>query len=278
MPELPEIECLTRDLKTLLENCSIGRISCYRSDLRWPIPISEMTEKVSHNEIVTIFRRSKYIVIGVPKGFLIFHLGMSGNIYFSILEDFSIPHTHVTIEILNHRDTVGYLHFIDPRRFGSISFCSNQCISDFRLFKFLGPDPLTHPDLADVLAQKSRKKKSTIKSFIMDSKNIVGVGNIYASEVLFRAKIHPFRPASELSKKNWDDLSKTIREVLLEAIAAGGTSFKDYRALGGGLGNFREKLLVYGREKKPCQVCGSEIVATRHQSRSTYFCPLCQRD
>jgi formamidopyrimidine-DNA glycosylase len=278
MPELPEIECLTRDLKEKLENCVFGSITFNRLDLRWTIPDDKIIQYVSYQKILKVFRRSKYIVVAVPRGYLIVHLGMSGNILLSKTQTPIKPHTHVIFEILNGMRLTGYLHFIDPRRFGSISFCDVPNLGEFPLFKWLGPDPLHSQDITRILIEKSRRTKISIKTFIMNAKNIVGVGNIYANEALFMANIHPFQLASQLSESEWQKLSEAIKKVLLEAIAAGGTSFKDYRTLQGVAGNYKEKLLVYDREGLACIYCETKIVATRHQSRSTYFCPQCQQN
>jgi len=276
MPELPEIECVVRSLREVLNEASIGGIRFFRSDLRWPVPISEISSYCTNSPVHSITRVAKYILINLGQGSLILHLGMSGNVFSKTSSTPCVPHTHAIFEVKKMDGNNVFLHFVDPRRFGAILFCTKRQLTLFPLFKHLGPDPLTAANLSSMLFEKSRGKKIAIKAFIMNSKNLVGVGNIYANESLFLARINPKRFASNLDFVEWEELTSCIKKTLTEAILAGGTTLKDYRTISGENGLFKNRLLVYGRKNMACKVCASTLTDTHLGGRATYFCPQCQ--
>lgn len=272
MPELPEVESLVRAVRTMVIPEPLRSVKFFRSDLRYPIPVKKIQNILTKEPIQSVERRSKYMQWATAGGVVVFHLGMSGRML-----DFSTnkpqeKHTHAIFEMSPGR----FLHFIDPRRFGIIDYCSHKDLPAYKFFKDLGPEPLTSPDLGQHLFQKSRNKKISIKTFIMDAHQIVGVGNIYASEALFRAGIHPETPAMSLPLKHYERLSKEICQTLKEAIAAGGTTFRDYQQADGNPGYFKVALNVYERADQPCNRCQQPIRTMRQSGRATYFCAHCQ--
>lgn len=277
VPELPEVECLKNELESLIVGKTFSNFVFNRKNLRWPIPQKVITETFLNTEISSITRISKYLLIGNEVGFIVMHLGMSGNLIFSQDLIIEIPHIHAVFQLKENNHIFGYLHFIDPRRFGSILFCKKNERDRFKLFKNLGPDPIGSIDYFHLLFAKSRQKKTPIKSFLMNAHNLVGVGNIYACESLFVAKIHPLSHAGQLPLQSWKSLEASIRLILTQAIEAGGTSFKDYKSLAGNKGNYKNHLMVYGRKDLPCRICETPIIAMRQTGRSTFFCPKCQK-
>lgn len=276
MPELPEVECLTRAVRSVLEGRSLSRATFHRADLRWPIPIADFTHRLVGVPIRSVSRRSKYLLLESERGYGIFHLGMSGNILLSEEEQSPWKHTHASLQ-LNHESGTRFLHFVDPRRFGCILTCSPEEFSLHPLLKNLGPEPLDCLDLPLHLATRAEGKSVPVKNFLMDARQVVGVGNIYANEALFRAGVRPDRKASRVSEASWKSLALAIQAVLSEAIEAGGTSFRDYKHVDGEPGYFELALRVYGRAGEACVVCGSKIKLTKLGGRATYFCTRCQR-
>ncbi len=278
MPELPEVECLTRAVQHVLEGRRLIGTTFHRSDLRWPIPIEDFNERFVGQTILKVSRRSKYLLLTSKKGYGIFHLGMSGNILLSQDEQSSWKHTHASLTIEgDHEHDRRYLHFVDPRRFGCILSCSTEAFPEHHLFKKLGPEPLEALNLAAHLAARAEDKTVAVKNFLMDAHNVVGVGNIYANEALFRAGVRPSRKACRVKEHEWEQLARAIQEVLKAAIQAGGTSFRDYRHVDGEPGYFEVALAVYGRKDQACQRCGGGIRLSKIGGRATYFCPSCQR-
>lgn len=276
MPELPEVECLTRAVQGVLEGRAIQEAVFHRGDLRWPIPIEHFQRLLVKTPILSVRRRSKYMLIETKRGYGIFHLGMSGNMLLSDSAESQWKHTHASFRI-EDEGRVRFLHFVDPRRFGCILCCSKDEFATHPLLVDLGPEPLDSDNLAEHLWQKSRGKTVAVKNFLMDAHVVVGVGNIYANESLFRAGIRPTRQAAKVKRDEWDHLAVAIREVLKEAIRAGGTSFRDYRHADGEPGYFELALRVYGREKEDCVTCEAAIKHKRISGRATYYCPQCQR-
>lgn len=276
MPELPEVECLTNSLSEILAGKKIVGFWFGRKDLRWPIPIRDLKLKFANQEIISVTRRSKYILISTEPGIMAIHLGMSGNILFLPKNLSTRPHTHGIFTVSNGNNPLGYLHFVDPRRFGSIHFVPKNQLEQHFLFKNLGPEPLSTPYLAEHLFEQSRGKAVAVKTFIMNAHYLVGVGNIYANESLFLSGIHPLRQTKSVSLIEWERLVNDIKNVLKKAIAAGGTSFKDYKNIDGESGYFKVALNIYGKEAAPCVQCGSLIAMIRLSGRATYFCPRCQ--
>ncbi len=277
MPELPEVECLVASLNKVLPGRKLSDFWFGRSDLRWPIPIVELQQKFANQTILSVERRSKYMIILTDAHALIMHLGMSGNLVFLPSKQITKPHTHGIFTIVENSRVFGYLHYIDPRRFGSIHFIKNTQLKEHPLLKNLGPEPLATPRLAENLYERSRGKIVAIKTFIMNAKHLVGVGNIYANESLFLSGIHPCRRAKDISMPEWKTLVTKIKLVLNKAILAGGTSIKDYVHLNGETGYFKTELCIYGKDSEPCPRCQTPISLLRIGGRATYFCPKCQK-
>lgn len=271
MPELPEVETVRRGLAKLLEDQpSIVGFNFRRKDLRDPIPIKKI-QALKGAKLQAVLRRGKYLILQTEKGSLLSHLGMTGSWR---VGDSSEPraHDHVSIEFSNG------LHLIyhDPRRFGILDWLDGEWAQHPRL-KNLGPEPLEGNFLPETFWALLKSRQSPIKNVVMDASVVVGVGNIYASEALFRAGIRPSRKAAKVSKEEAQKLVMAIREVLAEAITAGGSSISDYVQANGDQGSFQKKFFVYDREGEACRNCGTVIRWQVHAGRSSYFCSKCQR-
>jgi len=276
MPELPEVECIARGLGAIGTGMIVTRAEFLRRDLREPIPIAEFQRIVVGQALSRVWRRSKFILWETQLGYGIFHLGMTGNILKSASPLPEHKHTHA-IFTLQGPGRTSHLHFVDPRRFGWITCAKLGELEEHRLFCRLGPEPLESPNLGQHLFTVSRGCSIAIKALIMDAHRVVGVGNIYASEALFRARIHPSTPAGQLKRVDYDTLAQAIQDTLNQAIAEGGTTFRDFRHTDGKPGYFERLLLVYGRNDEPCRKCRTSIQQMRHGGRSSYFCPSCQK-
>lgn len=271
MPELPEVETTRAGIAPHTIGNTISDVIIRNRNLRWPIT-SGLAAKLKGHTILSVSRRGKYLLLAIDTGSLIIHLGMSGSLRMVVATSPPDKHDHVDIVFANGQ----CLRFHDPRRFGCVLW-SREDPLQHKLIASLGPEPLTDDFSARHLFDLSRNKKAAIKSFIMDSKVVVGVGNIYASEALFRAGIHPKRAAGKVSRPRYERLANEIVEVLTEAIAQGGTTLKDFVGGDGKPGYFQQTLAVYGREGKPCINCGTAIKSVVLGQRSTYFCPQCQK-
>lgn len=270
MPELPEVETVCRQLRTDLSSSDkIKRVQMNRPDLRWPMP-EDLSKLLVQQSVQTVTRRGKYILFHLPKGRLLSHLGMSGSWRLQSTAEEIRKHDHVVIEFTSGRRLV----FHDPRRFGMIDWMPLG--SEHKLLKSLGPEPLSNAFNAEYIWKKTRKRSVPIKLWLMNNQNVVGIGNIYASEILFRARISPFRKTNKIKHDEIPKLIESVREVLLEAIDAGGSSIRDYVSSKGEQGNFQDCHDVYGRKNKLCFVCNSKIQVRVQGSRSTYWCKVCQ--
>ena len=275
MPELPEVETVLQALKPHLVNDKFTAIETYISKLRVPLELGDRPELINQT-ITNLYRRAKYIILEFENNYgLIIHLGMTGSFR---LESTSIErqkHDHVAFYLLSGL----VLRYNDPRRFGQIViFEPMENVYDHKLFIKLGPEPLTDDFNVKWLKGVCRRKKKPIKSLIMDNANVVGVGNIYASESLFRAGINPLIPAGSISASRLKRLTKAVKDILHDAIKAGGTTIKDYASLNGEEGYFARDLMVYGKTGQKCGKCERGIIRQIFQSgRSTFFCPVCQR-
>lgn len=276
MPELPEVECLTRAMAKILEGGVIKDVRFLRPDLRRPIPQAGIHRVLCGQTVEKVYRRSKYLLVKTMKGHGIFHLGMTGNMFFYSDDAVHRPHTHALLEVAVKAGEHGFLHFVDPRRFGMIDYCEGP-IEQHALMADLGPEPLACRELDEHLWRESRRRTQAIKSFIMDQHVVVGVGNIYASEALFLSGIRPSTPALRVSRERYLKLAGDIKIVLKNAIKAGGTSFRDYRHADGAKGYFQVSLAVYGRAGEPCTNCRTPIKEKRLGGRSSFFCPSCQK-
>ena len=271
MPELPEVETTRRGIEALVTGKVVEQVLVHNASLRWPVS-KDLNTILPSRRICAVGRRSKYLLLKFDEGTLIIHLGMTGHLRVCRSDDKRRKHDHV--ELLFTDGAV--LRFNDSRRFGAVFWTESDPLLHQRLAG-LGPEPFDDDFNPAYLYHVSRKRKLAVKPFIMDARVVVGVGNIYASEALFRAGISPFRPAGRVSRKSSAQLVRTIREVLDEAISAGGTTIRDFADTDGRPGYFKQSLRVYGLAGKPCRLCGRPIEQVRLAQRSTYFCPKCQK-
>lgn len=278
MPELPEVETLTRATRAKIEGGVCQKITLLRPDLRWPIPLADLEKVLLNQPIKVVSRRSKYMLWQTEQGSAIFHLGMSGVM---VQKDSPVPsqlHTHAVFSIMSACDCPVHIHFVDPRRFGVIDCERSADVNQHKLLKNLGPEPLdAGTDLAKHLYLKSRGRTAPVKNFIMDARIVVGVGNIYASESLYRCGVKPTRAAGKVSAVEYQKMAKAITATLKASIAAGGTTFRDFLNADGKAGYYKIKLNVYDRAGEPCKKCKSAIKVKRLGGRSTFWCPRCQK-
>lgn len=268
MPELPEVETTKRGLTPLIVNQTVECVSLYRANLRWEMP-KHLTTTLVNQRVNGINRRGKYLLIEFTVGTLIIHLGMSGSIKVVHSDTLLKKHDHFEIRFGNH----SVMRLNDPRRFGAVLFSAD---GSHALLDRLGVEPLEHLFDETYLYLKSRKKTQNIKAFIMDSKIVVGVGNIYACESLHQAGISPKRLAGSVSKKRYQLLTHHIKRILNQAIKAGGTTLQDFSQVDGSPGYFAQTLSVYARENQRCHACNGKIARITQNQRSTFYCPLCQ--
>lgn len=270
MPELPEVETTRRGIEPHLVGEKIIKAVVRQARLRWLVPES-LNQQLTNQTIFGVKRRAKYLLLEVGSGHLLIHLGMSGSL--RLVNSGTAPgkHDHVDIVLATGKT----LRYTDPRRFGSILWLEGD-YQEHELLSHLGPEPLTDDFDGEYLFRVSRKRKVPIKSFIMDNKVVVGVGNIYANEALFMAGIGPQRQAGSISRKRYVALTDSIKQVLSEAIRQGGTTLRDFVGGDGKPGYFQQSLQVYGRGGKSCQLCDGILNEIRMGQRSTVFCPRCQ--
>ena len=269
MPELPEVETTRRGIEPFLSGQTIERINVRETRLRWPV---SLPDHLSGSEVLNVTRRAKYILIETEAGALVVHLGMSGSLRVVTPDDAPRLHDHIDIEIKNGP----WLRYNDPRRFGSFHFAPHPC-SEHWLLQNLGPEPLGNEFSGDYLFATSRSRKVAVKNHIMDGKVVVGVGNIYAAESLFRAGIRPSTPARKVSRVAYQFLAAAIRDILANAINVGGTTLRDFVGSDGQPGYFKQSLNVYGLQDEGCRICGSPLKLQILGQRSTVYCPACQR-
>lgn len=272
MPELPEVETTRRGIEPHVTGVRVREVIVRRYDLRQPISAS--IECLEGQKIVRVRRRSKYLLLEMEDGAtLLIHLGMSGSLrLIDPAEDWK-KHDHVGITLENG----GQLRFHDPRRFGLVLRLTEADPMTHPLLKNLGPEPLEADFTVDSLKSACATRSAAIKLVIMDSKVVVGVGNIYASEALFRAGILPKTAANQITRPRLKKLVTAIREVLADAIREGGTTLRDFLNSDGQPGYFKQRLFVYERKGEPCRVCGTPIEHAVLGQRSTYWCPICQK-
>lgn len=283
MPELPEVETVRRGLEPVMAGRVIERAQVNRPDLRWPFPPG-MAERLTGARIEGLRRRSKYILADLSTGeTLLVHLGMSGRMLISgaTVGEFHHPHPvpakhdHVVLDM----EGGARVTFNDARRFGAMDLLPTATAEAHPLLAALGPEPLGNDFHADYLAARLRGRATLIKTALLDQHLVAGLGNIYVCEVLFRAGIHPARLAREVTAAEAQRLVPLIRDVLVEAIEAGGSSLKDYRQADGELGYFQHSFRVYDREGQICTTpgCGAVLQRVVQSGRSSFFCPECQR-
>jgi formamidopyrimidine-DNA glycosylase len=270
MPELPEVETVKLQLEKALPQLGpLKALHLRRPDLRWPIP-KGIAERLRAKPIEHIRRRGKYLLFRVGNGELLSHLGMSGSWRWLGPDETLRPHDHVILEFVGGERLV----FHDPRRFGVLDWVESH--GRHKLLDELGPEPLTHDFNDDYVWQNTRKRQVPIKSWLMNNHNVVGVGNIYASEVLFRARVSPFRKAARLKRIEVPRIVAAVKEVLQAAIIAGGSTIRDYVSSEGASGEFQSRHHVYEKSNQPCVVCAAPIKHRVLSGRSTYWCRSCQ--
>ncbi len=269
MPELPEVETTRRGIEPHLVGKRVADVLVRQPALRWSVP-GELKPLLSGSRIVSVSRRAKYLFLETDTGKVMIHLGMSGSL--GVLKGYVAPGKHDHLDIVFADGSL--LRFRDPRRFGSVLWLEGD---DHALLRNLGPEPLSNEFSGRHLHVLSRRRKAAVKPFIMNSRIVVGVGNIYASEALYFAGIRPGRAAGRISRPRYDHLADTIKGVLSRAIEAGGTTLRDYVREDGSPGYFSQELMVYGRAKQPCRFCQKMLKEIRQAGRSTVFCPTCQR-
>lgn len=270
MPELPEVETVMCGLRPHLEGAIIQDVVVRHPQLRWPIPPT-LKSDLYQQQISKLSRRGKYLLITVKAGTLIIHLGMSGSL--CIVTNLITPrrHDHVDIVLSDHK----ILRYHDPRRFGAVLWTKGEP-DQHALLSLLGVEPLGANFTPHYLKQRAVTRRIAVKSFIMDSHIVVGIGNIYAAEALFLAKIHPATPAGLLTLQQCEQLVISIQQVLQSAISQGGTTLKDFVNSEGKPGYFAQKLNVYGRSGLPCLRCQTALKCFKLGQRSTVFCECCQ--
>ncbi len=277
MPELPEVETTARGLAKIMAGQTIRHVAARRGDLRWPLP-KNFAANLRSKEIRYLTRRAKYMLIHLSQNWIwIVHLGMSGR--FTVVSEQRAEkpekHDHVVVTLVGGQ----YLSFNDPRRFGMMDLIPANQIADYRLFQHLGFEPLDAEFTGAALYQKLKtKQKIAIKLAVMDQRLVVGVGNIYASEALYYARIHPKRRAASLNPQECQALVQSIKKVLKKAIAAGGSSLRDYVQSDGTIGNFQTQFAVYDRKGQSCPRKHRDVIQKITQGgRSSYYCPDCQK-
>lgn len=270
MPELPEVETTLRGIRPTILGQTIKKITVRQQQLRWPI--SKPLLSFKEDTVLEVSRRAKYLLIQLSLGTILIHLGMSGRL--RILSAMTPPkkHDHLDIEFENNK----ILRYTDPRRFGCILYLEDE-VNQHRLLVNLGPEPLSKDFNSRYLFEIAQNRKQKIKSLIMDQAVVVGVGNIYAAEALFAAKISPLRAAKSLSLIECARLVAAIKKILKEAIKQGGTTLKDFSSPDGKPGYFLQKLFVYGRGKQACYLCKTTLKSSKIAQRTTVYCSTCQQ-
>lgn len=271
MPELPEVETTRRGIEPHLRGQRIKQLIVHQRRLRWPVPRG-LERNLAGQRIKQVDRRGKYLLLSVDKGTLIVHLGMSGSL--RVLPNTSARGSHDHVDLL--LDQGQCLRFTDPRRFGAWLW-TNKPVSQHPLLSQLGPEPLSEAFNAGYLYKLSRGRKLAVKNFVMNSHVVVGVGNIYANEALFRAGINPARSAGRISRQRYAQLVDATKAVLADAIKQGGTTLRDFVSGEGKPGYFKQSLQVYGQTGAPCPYCATPIRVRRIGQRSSFYCPGCQR-
>jgi formamidopyrimidine-DNA glycosylase len=275
MPELPEVETTRRGLAPHLEGRRVGSVTLRRPDLRWPIP-PEVAEQLPGQRIDAVRRRAKYLLLDTAAGSALLHLGMSGSLRVLPATTPVTAHDHVDISIGDGPGDSGrVLRFNDPRRFGCLLWQPPG--ETHELLRTLGPEPLSDDFDGAHLFVRSRGRSAPVKAFLMDQRIVVGVGNIYAAESLFRAGIAPGRAAGQVSRARYAELATAVRAILGHAIERGGTTLRDFISPDGAPGYFEQELSVYGREGEPCRRCGATLKGNRLGNRATAWCSGCQK-
>lgn len=269
MPELPEVETTKRGIAPHITNKSLNRMILRNRQLRWPVP--EDISTLEQQRLLNVSRRGKYLLLHFAQGTAIWHLGMSGSLRLVNLETPPGKHDHVDW-IFDDGTT---LRFNDPRRFGVLLWTQGNPEAHF-LLAHLGPEPLSTDFDGEYLYRQTRKSQQGIKSWLMNARNVVGVGNIYANESLFASGIHPLKTALRLSRPRCERLVEEVKNILSLAIEQGGTTLRDFVGGDGKPGYFAQELNVYGRGGQDCKKCGKSLTEKRINQRATVYCTQCQ--
>jgi formamidopyrimidine-DNA glycosylase len=277
MPELPEVEVTRRGVAPHLEGRVVTQVVFRREGLRWPFP-AHLAESLVGQRVTDVGRRGKYLLIRFDSGTLIIHLGMSGHL--RVLPPGIEPkkHDHFDLVVSDSVHTQ-VLRLHDPRRFGAVLWHAHDDgdVEQHILLRGLGVEPLEEKFSAALLHKATRKRSAPIKQVLLSGDIVVGVGNIYACESLFKAGISPKTPAARISRARYDKLAAAIRDILAEAIVQGGSTLKDFIAVNGQSGYFQQTYFVYDRAGVPCRNCGAPVRQIKQGQRSTFYCPTCQR-
>lgn len=272
MPELPEVETIRRGVEPHVLGRRVQQVRVHDPRLRWPVA-PDLAQRLQGQRIAATGRRGKYLLLHLENGDrLLIHLGMSGRLF--VLAPGHPLHRHDHVELL--LDDAVLLRLQDPRRFGALLLWPGD-EPQHPLIAHLGPEPFSDAFDGAYLYRLSRGRQAAVKSFIMDGRVVVGAGNIYAAEALFRAGIRPGRAAGRLSRAECERLAGEVRSVLAEAVAQGGTTLRDFAGVHGEHGYFQQVLQVYGREGEPCRICGQRIKRVVIGQRTSCYCPQCQR-
>lgn len=282
MPELPEVETVRRGLLPVLQGAVIARAEVNRPDLRWPLP-DRMSDRLTGRRVTALRRRSKYILADLDSGeTLLVHLGMSGRMLISGAQLGSFHHDHPAPQkhdhVVLHMAGGARITFNDARRFGAMDLMPTDRAAEHMLLKDLGPEPFGNDFNEPYLAGRLKGRRTPVKAALLDQRIVAGLGNIYVAETLYRARISPLRLAGDVTEAQAHALVPIIREVLAEAIEAGGSSLRDFRQANGELGYFSKHFQVYDREGDPCETpgCPGTITRTVQSGRSSFWCPACQ--
>ncbi|MDB4661665.1 bifunctional DNA-formamidopyrimidine glycosylase/DNA-(apurinic or apyrimidinic site) lyase [Gammaproteobacteria bacterium] len=268
MPELPEVETTLRAIEKF-KHQKLNEIKIHNRNLRWVVDKS-LERKSKNQKVLNLYRRAKYIIFELENVFLLLHLGMSGSLRINNIKDnYFFKHDH--IEFIFDKEKVIYN---DPRRFGSLHLCDDA--NNHRLISALGPEPLSKGFNGKYLLECCKRSKTSIKTLLMNQKNVVGIGNIYASESLYLSEIDPKKNSQKLTLEECNKLASSSKRVLKEAIKVGGTTLKNFYSADGSPGYFSIKLNVYGRDGQECKKCKQEIQKLTINQRATFYCPNCQ--
>jgi len=277
MPELPEVEVTRRGIAPHIEGRSVESVLMRRAGLRWPFP-ADLSSLLAGRTVTHTGRRGKYLLIGFAHGTLIIHLGMSGHL--RVLPHGTAPNKHDHVDLVfGQGQARQVLRMTDPRRFGAVLWHGNEAgeLADHVLLRSLGVEPLDAAFSGELLYRASRKRSAAIKQVLLAGDIVVGVGNIYACESLFRAGINPKTAAARIGRARYDRLAQAIREILAAAIVQGGSTLRDFINVNGQSGYFQQTYFVYDRAGVPCRNCGAPIRQIKQGQRSTFYCGHCQK-
>ena len=277
MPELPEVETVTRALSKIVKRSKVKSVEIYRTDLRWQVP-ANLKETLVNDTFEEPFRKGKYILIPTKKGnILLVHLGMSGQIKIEVSIPILVKHDHIRFIIENENSETLSITFNDPRRFGFVDCFPKSDIKKHFLLKNLGVDPFSKDFTKNYLFNAYKNKTMNIKNALLDQKIIAGIGNIYASEILFKSKVKPDRSANSLKSEDLKLIIISTKVILEKSINKGGTTIRNHKQPDGKLGYFKQSLSVYGKVNEKCNDCDNLIEVSIISSRSTFFCRYCQK-